>query len=476
MNQADTTVTDISLMIKKRLRPAAIVSAVLLLVSLVTIFSLPAVYESTANLLIEQPTLQPELVGGAGSQQYVEQRLERTRQQVLTPANISAIIRQHGLYGASATSDISDDLVSMFNQNLTIATEATGVIDPRTMREADLTYGFNIAFRDPSPTAARAVATDLANYFVKSNVDRAQAEAEQTIEFLEREADRLESDLRTREGRLAEFRKLNLSNLPENREQTLFRARDLERDIARVDEEIRAARARRDLIESQLQSTPRNRPVLDENGQTVISGAERLDAAQQELVAALARYSDNHPDVRRLRREIATLTSQADNVGDGSAPSNPVYAQLLSQLESAALDLRELNSRRSSLSADLRQTQAAVFRSPVYEQQYTDLIRDYELVKEQYESMRQRQGAAEVARKAAVSSTLESYTLVGPPLLPTSPVQPDRVAWTLFALLLSALAFLLTAYICDVADRTVRGTNDLMAFRFPIIGQIPKIS
>lgn len=477
MAETDNTFNDISTVIKRRLRPAAISAAIVLTGAMAIIFSLPAVYESTASLLIEQADLQPDLVAGASSLQYVEQRLQRTRQQVLTAQNISSLIRKHELFWTDASTEISDELVLLFNESVTISTQTTGVIDPRTMREADLTYGFDITFRNQSPAVARNVASDLAGLFVQSNIDRSQAEAEQTIQFLSREADRLESDLRTREGRLAEFRKLNLSNLPENREQTLFRARDLERDIARVDEEIRASRARRDLLESQLQSTPRNRPVLDENGQTVISAAERLDAAQQELIASLARYSENHPDVRRLRREIATLSTDTDTINSASAPSNPVYAQLLSQLDSAKLDLKELTTRRSSLYADLRDAQAAVFRSPEYEQQYTDLVRDYELVKEQYEAMRQRQGAAEVARKAVGSSTLETYVLVGPPLLPTSPVEPDRVAWTVFALLISFLVFIFVAYIFEYLDQTIRGERDLHAIsQLQIIGKIPKIT
>jgi hypothetical protein len=52
------------------------------------------------------------------------------------------------------------------------------------------------------------------------------------------------------------------------------------------------------------------RPVLDATGQPVVRGEDRLAAAQQELVAALAKYSEDHPDVRRLRREIDTLTAQ----------------------------------------------------------------------------------------------------------------------------------------------------------------------
>ncbi len=52
------------------------------------VFLLPAVYESSATLLIEQMSMPAELTGGVGAQDYVEQRLQRTRQRVLTDENV----------------------------------------------------------------------------------------------------------------------------------------------------------------------------------------------------------------------------------------------------------------------------------------------------------------------------------------------------------------------------------------------------
>ena len=69
-------------------------------------------------------------------------------------------------------------------------------------------------------------------------------------------------------------------------------------------------------------------PSIDQTGQSVLRGEDRLAAAQQELVAALARYSEDHPDVRRLRREIATLTSETGGSPDCRAdqPDLPAAA------------------------------------------------------------------------------------------------------------------------------------------------------
>ena len=115
----------------------------------------------------------------------------------------------------------------------------------------------------------------------------------------------------TARAKLADFRQKTGGGRPEDSRENLNRASDLERELSRVDDDLRDARARRDLLAMQLQDTPRDSAVLDQSGQLVIRGEDRLAAAQQELVAALARYSEDHPDVRRLRREIATLTAES---------------------------------------------------------------------------------------------------------------------------------------------------------------------
>lgn len=476
MSREESSFGDLSRVLRKRYRPALIAALGFFALFSAVVFLLPAVYESRATLLIEQPEVQPELLGGTGSREYVEQRLQRTRQQVLTADNIKMLILKHRLYGVESTDQLDDEVISRFNSNVGVTSQVTGVVDPRTMREANLTYAFDVSFRSDSALLSQALTSELADLFVLSNIQRAELEAEKTISFLRREADRLQADLQQHEERLADFRRSNLGTLPENREQNLFRARDLERDIARVDDDLRAASARKQLLETQLVDMPRNRPLLDEDGQRVISGAERLDAAQQELVGALAKYSDSHPDVRRLRREIERLSTDVEDGAFDGDPSNPAYSQLVSQIESATVDIRELRTRRNILSGDLARVQGAIFRSPEYEKEYTELVRDYDTIKAQYNQMRQRQQLAEVSKKAAGADAVESYVLINPALLPTDPVEPARLALLFLALVLSLFAFFGIISIQEAHDKTVRGTSDIEKLSIPILGYIPRIN
>jgi uncharacterized protein involved in exopolysaccharide biosynthesis len=296
MKPDERSFSDLLRIFRNRARPAILTAFAVLLVMAVVVFLLPAVYEASATLLIEKSSLPVELSGGADAQEYVEQRLQRARQRVLTDENVKSLIERHHLYASDA---LEDQLVE-FDENVLITPQVTGVIDPQTMRAAELTYAFDVGFQDSNPEMSQIVANELAGLFVAASSAQAKEEADRAVEFAKVEAERLATDLREREARLAKFRQQYPGGLPEDRVRNQERAMSLERELALVDADLRTARGQKDLLDAQLRDTPRDSTGVDASGQVVLRGGDRLAAAQQELVAALAKYSDDHPDVKRF--------------------------------------------------------------------------------------------------------------------------------------------------------------------------------
>ena len=84
MKGDDQTFFDFVRVLRKRARPAAIAAFAVLIAMTCLVFLLPTIYESRATMLIEQLDAQIDLAAGAGTREYVEQRLQRTRQLVLS--------------------------------------------------------------------------------------------------------------------------------------------------------------------------------------------------------------------------------------------------------------------------------------------------------------------------------------------------------------------------------------------------------
>jgi capsular polysaccharide biosynthesis protein len=114
------------------------------------------------------------------------------------------------------------------------------------------------------------------------------------------------------------------------------------------------------------------------------------------------------------------------------------------------------------LSRSLSRTQGAIFISPQIEEQYSDLVRDYQVIKTQYEQMRAQQATAELKSKVAASAA-ETYVLINPARVPEDPAEPDRVALMFLGLVLAIAAGLGTAYLLNATDSTIRGSLDVVA-------------
>ena len=161
MTPDTATLSDFVRVLRNRARPAALTAFGVLLAMAAFVFLSPAIYQASAKLLIEQMDMPVELTGGAGAQEYVEQRLQRTRQRVLTDENVKALMERHKLYESGFETDLLEEKLAKFNENVSITPQVTGVIDPKSMRAADLTYAFDVGFKDSNPETTEKVANEL---------------------------------------------------------------------------------------------------------------------------------------------------------------------------------------------------------------------------------------------------------------------------------------------------------------------------
>src|SRR5690606_12744944 len=75
--------------------------------------------------------------------------------------------------------------------------------------------------------------------------------------------------------------------------------------------------------------------VVDENGNAVLTPTERLRVLQAQYVRDLASYSDDHPDIVRLRHEIDALSAQTGLPGLDRSMLQSTLAARVRELEAA---------------------------------------------------------------------------------------------------------------------------------------------
>ena len=178
------------------------VAASLLAASAALAFLLPAVYRSTATILIEEQEIPPDLVRSAIAT-YADQRIETIKQQVLSRSTLWHIVEQYDLYKDLRKRNPTEEILSRFVKDIQIDVMNVKVIDKRTQNPTQATIAFTLAYDGQSPELAQKVANELTSLFLGENLKTRERHAQETTAFLKRESENLSHHIQELEQKLA---------------------------------------------------------------------------------------------------------------------------------------------------------------------------------------------------------------------------------------------------------------------------------
>ncbi|MFO7287556.1 MAG: hypothetical protein C0P79_011930 [Gammaproteobacteria bacterium] len=526
-NDTELTFKDYVGILKRRSGLFTLIAAPILTIAIALAFKLPALYESSGILLVEQSEVSQDIVRSTIAS-LPDERVRRITERVLTDDNLSAIVERHDPYPELEPRDA----VREMRRNVVTAAEDPELI-PSLIAAAPSIIAFRVGFRHPSPSIAYAVADDLVDLYLSENHRARRQLAAETLEFLEAQARRLEEQIAEREAALAEFKRNNAGRLPELADMNMALLDRTERDLEAVEAEIRSLRERISLYESELAQLSPYAVVLDEQGNAILSPTDRLKMLQRQFVRDSAIYSQDHPDILRLRREIETLSAQTGVPGidrsiletaldarrqeleavrergvtdehpdvvrlqmaianleealrsaprtptrrpPATPPDNPVYLQRQVQLDAARAELDAAIARRDELRRRLESLEERLTRTPEVEREYAALSRGYEQLVAQYGEVLRKQQEAAIAVNLEEQNRGDRFSVVDSPDEPTRPAQPNRIAILLLGMAFAFLGGAAGVAVAETMDSTVRSPRDVQALlEIPPLVMVPYI-
>ncbi|MGH8479638.1 MAG: GumC family protein [Gammaproteobacteria bacterium] len=507
------------------------VTTVLSLVAVIVAVSLPSVYRSTATIKIEQQGIPDDIVRTTVNN-YADTQIENIKRRVVTSGNLARIATELGLADQLGQPASTDVLAGEMIQSIFVEPVGAEVVDPRTGKPLEATIAFDVSYESAKPRVAKEVANALANLFLTENAASRTEMAADTAGFIAEQAEKWRQEIADMEARIATFKVDNAGRLPELSELNLRLMEGTERDLRENQERMRSLQQQRIYLEAERAQVKPYAILLGPDGKPILSPAERLDVLQNEYSSKLAIYSSEHPDVVKLRKEIASLASRSTTAtGDlaietelasaradldaarqryaaehpdvrklkrkveglesrlkGIAtavprpqqpmrrPDNPAYIDLQARLEAATTDLRTLVATEAQLRAKLSEYETRLTATPQVERQYQALQREHEAAVDEYNKIKGKQREAELAEQLERRNKGERYTLVSAASLPDTPYKPKRTLIALFGMIVAFTGGIGTAVLAEALDRTVRGAKTLMAvINAPLLGVIPYI-
>ena len=208
---------------------------------------------------------------------------------------------------------------------------------------------------------------------------------------------------------------------------------------------------------------------------------DQLTKLRNQLAVLRQKYSDDHPDVVALRRTYAALEDavKAGPAGANPAPrprkpDNPTYVSLKAQIDTTSAQIESSRAERSELQARLHQFEVRLSQTPEVEREYLELARDLDSSRARFREMRDKQMQAQVAEQLERGRKGERFTIIEPPVYPERPYRPNRQLIMLMGLVLAIGGSLATVAVREALDATVHGPKDMLRMmQVPVLSVVP---
>lgn len=471
-----------------------IVALPIMLIALILAIALSDVYRSSATFrLVTNQIGESAETSGEYADEYILSLADR----VLRSDNLAGVLRESDPYP-----ELGDDeatALAELRDNVTVEMTIQSILDPGGGQQRNVQTGFVVSYDHGSAATAQHVASGLAQIFVELSRTERLAAASNQVKFYAGEADRTSREIAEFERQLAEFKERNFELLPETTQTNLTLRGRLEQELDGVVREIGGLQQNRVFVAQQLrqaQAGPgvdnlrqledeyaRKAAIYSENHPDVVTLRRQIESlraagpstggntlqgqlARERAVLAEARqrYGEDHPDIRRIQRIIEMLEARiaaGESPTDTFASESLLAVQLQTQLNALDTQLAGLRARERELRLRLVQFESRLGSTPEVEREYQSVTRGVDTARQQYDQMVARRMDAEMEVAAIAGGAADRFELTSAPTVPWEPAQPKRIAIVVIGLILAAIVALSAAVVAEALDSRVRGAADV---------------
>ena len=277
-----------------------IIFTVIFSISVLVALIWPPTYRSTATILIEEQGIPSDLVRSTITT-YAWQRIQTISQRVMSRTNLLEIADKYKLYQSKRAFETNEEIVERMRKDIKLDPVSAEVVDPRTGRPTSATIAFTLSFDGERPDVTQRVDNELTTLYLNENIKSRTEKVTETYDFLTDEANKLGQQIAELEAKLAVFKEKNVNRLPELSQFNMQLMDRTDTELRDLDNQIRNLEDKRFYLEGQLAQVKPSGPEISAEGQRVPDPESRLKGLKTEYAVASARYSQDHPDIIRLK-------------------------------------------------------------------------------------------------------------------------------------------------------------------------------
>lgn len=427
-------------------------------------------YEAKSTVFIESNVIE-DLIRGVAITPSMDDRLRVLKDTMLSRALILKVIQELGLPYEN-NSKLEDMIVSY--------QESTMV----RVRGRDL---FVVSIHHSDPQLAKEYVNTLVRTYVEENLAAKREEAYGASRFLTEQVALFKEKLDRAEDSITKFRQENRVYMSLDEESVI-------EDIKRYEMEIKNLRVRENELVAVRDSIVRQ--LKGEEPYTVVMSTKESEKSTEKMIEALEKrvnhllvsYTENYPEVVKLRAEIEALKSQADvnsheapvtyadNRGDSEISAvNPIYQDLQQRRHAVETELNALHARQRFFMNMIAEKESELREIPEGKKKLAMLEKEKSSFKDIYEKLLFRLGQSEVSKQMEIGDKTTTFRIVDPAIIPLKPVGPDRVKLILAGIFFGFLGGFGGVFLRESIDTSVKDAETVKELGAKVLAVIPTI-
>jgi protein tyrosine kinase modulator len=459
--------------------PAVVVSAGVYAASL----SISNRYTSTTLVLVQgqrvpDTFVKPTVTGDIG------ERLGTMQEQILSRTRLQPIVEKYGLYKGDKTPMAMEDRIDKVRKDLTVSAVQSLISSGK-----DELPGFTISFTANDPRLAQQVCSEITSMFTEENLRLREQASVGTTKFIEDQLDQAKKKLDEQDARLADFQRKFMGSLPGDNQSDINMLTAYTSRLDAVTNELTRAQQDKAYAESLLSqqlAAWQNSQKSPEVRQDALE--QQLSTMQSQLISLRAQYTEDYPDVVKLKADIAALQKRiADStaapdtkpVQTKTAANRPEPVQLQQlrlQINQIEIAIKQKTQEQARLKQQMGAYQARLSMSPAVEEQYKAITRDHETALKFYNDLLAKRDQAQMAAALERQQQGEQFTLMDPADLPQRPSFPNRPLFAGAGLGLGFALGLGITLLLEFRDKSLRTEGDVEVFlHLPTLAMVPLV-
>lgn len=469
--------------------------------------SMPNIYTSETVILVD-PQKVPDSYVKSTVTGDVRNRLSTLSQQILSATRLQRIIETLNLYPEDRKKLAREEVITRMRSDISVQVVSE-------FGASQDFQAFRIAYSGKDARLVAQVTNDLASLFIEENLKAREQQATGTTEFLGNQLQETRKDLEQQEAKLKEYKLKHIGEMPEQQSADLQILGQLQSQLQQQGDALARAEQSKLVLQTMLSQSA---PVIDlDDGEPKMpktadlkgepskqARVSTLSSEKAKLAALLAHYTPNHPDVRKLRKQIEQEEARESNLAAATAAAEPalgaadtpsqslppaastraaapqpvthVNPVIQSQLSTLDAEIAKHKEEVQRLTQSVSAYQAKLSAIPVREQEITQLVRDYEISKSHYTQLLGQQLSAETATQLEIRQKGEKFEVLDPGQVAERPSRPNRALINGAGSVAGLILGILLAVGTELLGISITSPEDISAaVSVPVLEVIPLI-